>query len=321
MPFAKHPLHWTIILAAALGGAVDLSATANGDSKLPPPILPQPQFQSQIQRVHKAFLTQKPSVSYRELDALSDLEPKNPVILVEQIALFVSTLVDGEEALFFLIAIEHLELDDLTIVSGLADHINSENRMLRSFAHDNLRRIEKANAWGTYGTPSLRSRGVYAKYIRSRVNRSLPVPEPFVEYLYRRAPGHVLIAFLKAHEQSALDQKSVLWAEHVIADAIWKKKNNFETLFLQGMPRAVSELEKLSTQETWWVRLYVAEIMRQNLVFRRPEIIERLKQDEHPLVRKTMRFTEKKANKGKQIPFVKAVQPNEEEAAKQFSSP
>ena len=39
--------------------------------------------------------------------------------------------------------------------------------------------------------------------------------------------------------------------------------------------------------------LYVAQVMRQHRGFRRPEIIERLKKDDHSLVREAMRFADK----------------------------
>ena len=44
----------------------------------------------------------------------------------------------------------------------------------------------------------------------------------------------------------------------------------------------------MSRHGTWWVRLYVAEILRQYAQFRTPELIERLKADEHELVRRAI---------------------------------
>jgi hypothetical protein len=44
----------------------------------------------------------------------------------------------------------------------------------------------------------------------------------------------------------------------------------------------------MSRHGTWWVRLYVAQILRQYAELRTPELIERLKTDEHDLVRRAI---------------------------------
>jgi hypothetical protein len=55
---------------------------------------------------------------------------------------------------------------------------------------------------------------------------------------------------------------------------------------------AAFQLEKLSKSDEWWVRMYVAAIIRQHPAFRCPEIVARLEKDSHPLVRETMGYTQ-----------------------------
>ena len=52
----------------------------------------------------------------------------------------------------------------------------------------------------------------------------------------------------------------------------------------------MATLTNLSQHKEWWVRLYAVEIMRQHPEFRKSEIVERLKKDEHPLVREELDY-------------------------------
>jgi len=51
---------------------------------------------------------------------------------------------------------------------------------------------------------------------------------------------------------------------------------------------AVDVINILSISSNWWQRLYVAETIRKNPQLRNPEILNRLQQDEHPLIRKVL---------------------------------
>ncbi len=59
-------------------------------------------------------------------------------------------------------------------------------------------------------------------------------------------------------------QKEILLVEHIVSNAIWLKKNKFDERFQKVLPKAKEELSNLVKYDQWWVRLYVAEIMRRN---------------------------------------------------------
>jgi len=105
--------------------------------------------------------------------------------------------------------------------------------------------------------------------------------------MYDRAPGKAMHGYAGYHDTPRPEWQGILLAEREISNTIWK-----QDIGLLGRhkaePSAVAELEKLSRHKEWWVRLYVVAIMREHRAFRQPDIIERLKTDAHPLVRKGM---------------------------------
>jgi len=107
-----------------------------------------------------------------------------------------------------------------------------------------------------------------------------------IRWMYEFAPGHAMIAIGKSmrYEAPKGELRSLIFAEHVIADTIWKQQR----LFLpedQVEPEAAERLALLAASESWYARLYAAEIMRQHRGFRDDGLITRLARDGHALVR------------------------------------
>jgi hypothetical protein len=87
-------------------------------------------------------------------------------------------------------------------------------------------------------------------------------------------------------EQVEYDRNEIVLAEHVVSNAIWLNKNGFDERYQTAFPEAMKLLAKLTEHEQWWVRLYVAEIMRQHRELRQPEVLEKLSLDSNELVGK-----------------------------------
>lgn len=107
-----------------------------------------------------------------------------------------------------------------------------------------------------------------------------------IRWMYEFAPGPAMIAIGKSMRQEAPEGevRSLIFAEHVIADTIWKQQR----LFLpkdEVEPEAAEQLALLAASESWYARLYAAEIMRQHRGFRDDDLIDRLALDENALVR------------------------------------
>lgn len=136
----------------------------------------------------------------------------------------------------------------------------------------------------------------YANYLSKHKKRGLP--PGLIGYMIHKQPGKALVCVTDVFVKETKQSKELLWAEHVISDIIWKHDYGFLPK-TKTEPEAITQLYILSKYDEWWVRLYVAEVMRQHKAFRQPEIIERLKKDEYLLVRKSIESFTKTVDMGK----------------------
>jgi hypothetical protein len=89
---------------------------------------------------------------------------------------------------------------------------------------------------------------------------------------------------LRQREKEQLSE--ILLAEHIVSNAIWLKENDFAEQYSKAMPEATAELVKLAKHKQWWVRLYVAEMMRRHAGLREPSVLKQLASDNNQLVAK-----------------------------------
>lgn len=91
----------------------------------------------------------------------------------------------------------------------------------------------------------------------------------------------------EVRQHHAIDeQNEILLAEHIVSNAIWLQENGFIDRFRKALPEANAELSKLAKHDEWWVRLYVAHIMRRHPEFRQEDTIKNLAKDSNPIVAK-----------------------------------
>jgi len=218
-----------------------------------------------------------------ELLILRDLAKGNDVELVRQLAYAATKWRVPQETLVILDFFRVLKVDDDAIVDGLAPYLNADG-VLGELTRLCFRRLGGAK-WAPDSPLEPVNYSAFKDYIERQRAKGEALPEAFVEWIYQRAPNHALLAFLYAHEGDPPRQREVLWNEHIVNDAIWRRENGFNTEFQNVKPDAISSLHKLSINENWWARLYVAEIMRKYPEFRVDVIVERLTKDENDLVR------------------------------------
>ena len=125
---------------------------------------------------------------------------------------------------------------------------------------------------------------VYENYLRD--HKSEP-PTGLIAYMIHKCPEKAFHCLMDIFPDTGNDAKKWLWAEHVIGNTLWKQKYGFVGEHDSDV-EPIAQIDVLSKISHWWIRLYAAEIMRQHAEFRQMAIIERLKQDEHPLVRKAI---------------------------------
>ncbi len=125
----------------------------------------------------------------------------------------------------------------------------------------------------------------YRSHVEGRLRTKQEPDFNLVSLIFQRSPGHALQTFTMVDYQDER-RKPLLWARHVVDDALWKRQFGFEPA--KDPDAAVTEqLETMAAREEYWARLYAAEIIRQHPEFGTDELVERLKNDPHPLVQKT----------------------------------
>lgn len=203
--------------------------------------------------------------------------------LIDQLLLFDATSGNTENARSCVgLIIEDARIPKEAAVTALVIHLDSANpsiqRMVRSLLH--------GYEDGSASRPPDFS--TYRTIIETAVRAGKEPPESLVKFMYETDPGTALLTMMRGYQlRDPKEMKPILWAEHVIADMFWKRQFGF--LAPQEVPAAaVNELDALSRHERWWVRLYVAELLHCYSELRRPEMLDRLREDRHAVVREAM---------------------------------
>jgi hypothetical protein len=127
----------------------------------------------------------------------------------------------------------------------------------------------------------------YEGYLRNREDNP---PRGLIRYMFNHHPAAALVtlrqAFLKADGPERQHSEPILRGLRVVDTAVWKKQNDLHAKD-EAETDALGQLDVFSKHEKWWVRMYAAEILRRYPDLGNKEMIERLKEDKHRLVRET----------------------------------
>jgi hypothetical protein len=169
--------------------------------------------------------------------------------------------------------------NSITIRTVLPYYLHGEDRRLREFIKGYVLRGESP----THELPE-NNELVFA--LSSYVGeRKKDPPWGAVQLLYWKAPSAALMKMHGFYNTGDNEKhRALVWAEHRVRDVVWKKA----TGFIKPGERddAVAELSKLSQYDEWWVKLYVAEMLRRHPFLRDPRILDRLRNDPNALVAK-----------------------------------
>jgi hypothetical protein len=126
----------------------------------------------------------------------------------------------------------------------------------------------------------------YELYIKSKKDNP---PQTLIQYMYERLPGEALLTLMRIYMKEAEVREFIAHAEQVVDNDIRKRYYGPLESRSKVDSEAIEALNKLSRNDQWWVRLYVAEIIGREPALRSPEIIDRLKKDTNPLVHETLK--------------------------------
>lgn len=274
----RGPAHGPLVrmLISLVLGAAAGSSFASASSDDPVTIQPDPAFQAAIASVMNATTeTQRDDALHR----LAELDDDAHQQLVQQLLCYSRQADNTKDAMASGVVLQRLGIADRAIVLALTPLLETKDP-------DLLRKVR--NILGGFEDRAAGRRldfSVYREILADRLRGGEPLPDGLVRYLYDSDPGEALLTLMRAHQLRQPEElKAILWAEHVVSDVLWKQQYGFLKPD-QVEPAAIGELAKLSGHREWWVRLYVAEIVRQHPAFRQPELMDRLKHDEHALVR------------------------------------
>jgi hypothetical protein len=260
------------------------------------PIVAIPQIQAGLARAVDEFAKvdryRGSEDALRALWEVKDTAGNDLEVFVQQCAFFMANAErarDDKGATIPLMFFNALEISDGQIIRALAPFLDATDTTLRDIVHKLFVKIDgRAPGYQPPLKPTDYSK--YEGYIHGLVVQNESIPEPFAAHIYRKSPGDALAVFVYAHSRPPLPKgHPVLWAEHIVSGAIWRKQQGFDQEFEKAKAGAVAELEKLSKDDLWWVRLYVAEIVRQHPDLANERILERLRNDPNVLVQNTLK--------------------------------
>jgi len=259
------------------------------DMARPSRIVPDKAIQSAIETTVRAFAKingdeegEKTGQAFRELRRLVALTGKDRVNLMRQLIYFQAHATDEFQATIPDILIRQAEIGETWIVTAIAPLLDTEDLPVCAVAARLATLVENAGDGAAEKNFSY-----YAGYLATCKRTAREPDLPLIERMFGIAPGLALVTLASIHlPAEPRPIKSVLWAEHVVADVLWKEDKGFEKAAADARPAAIEQLDLLSKREDWWARLYVAEIIREHKELRTPELIARLEKDEHPLVHK-----------------------------------
>ena len=213
------------------------------------------------------------------LDRLIELDDPSHQRLVPQLVYFACHAKNTKDAMVVGVIIRRLGIPDSAVVRALTPYLETTDLALGKSVRNILGGFEKRAA---DRRPDF---SIYREIIANRLWAGEELPDGLIRYMYDADPGTALLMLMRAHQlREPEDLKVILWAEHVVSDVLWKQRYGFlERDEIE--PSAAQELARLSSHEEWWVRLYVAEIMRQHPGFRQRALIDELSRDGHELIR------------------------------------
>jgi hypothetical protein len=159
------------------------------------------------------------------------------------------------------------------IVAALAPHLDNQSDAIRSNVTNLLRGLEDQSATRP---PDF---STYRAIIEADTRAAREPQTSLVRFMYDSDPGVALQTVVRACQLRDPDEiKSILWAEHVVADLLWKRRYGFvERDFVDNATQA--EIAQLSNHPRWWVRLYAASMVAAHPELGTPDVAKRLEAD------------------------------------------
>lgn len=196
--------------------------------------------------------------------------------LVPQLMLFKEQSRSTREGMLFGVVVEQLRIPEGDIVAGLVPLFEGA---------DATRRASLGGVLAEFEDRSI-DRGANFDGYRGFLAGELPVG--LVRYLYETDADAALLSLTRARVQDSAQVRSLVFAQHAIADLRWHLRFGYLSsadLPSGAAPAALEALGELAVHDEWWVRLAAAQLALEQRNLHAACAVDVLAEDPHPLVR------------------------------------
>lgn len=245
---------------------------ATGAQEASRDVLPRPDAAMQA-GIRRLLAAQSAEDQRAALEALRAGAGAEHGLLVPQLFLFTRQATDTRDAMLLGFVLERLAIPDEHVVRALVPLLESGDAGVRAALGNVLSEYEHRSV----------DRGADFSIYRPLLEQGLS--PGLVRHLFEVDPGAALLALTRVQVTDPAELRALLWAEHEVADALWKLRFGFRARedLARTEPGALAELDLLARHPRWWARLFAARIgsLERALAVR----LEELRRDEHALVR------------------------------------
>jgi len=259
-------------LAALLSLSVLASAQKVAPEKLP---APEPTLQAGLRRLLDAPSAAEQRAAFELLRANAGAAHER---LVPQLFRFLELATDTKEAMLAGVVLRELAVPPEHVIGALVPLFDGADAALRAALGGVLSEYERRDA----------ERGADFSAYRGLLEAG--PSDAFVRYLLETDPGAGFLALTRAVKWDPSEPgelRALLWAEHAVADALWKRSHGFVAAdeLARAAPEAMAQLGVLARQPRWWARLYALEVAVAEPGLRAALPLELLARDENAQVR------------------------------------
>lgn len=266
---------WALVIAVGLAGPALVGAQE--------PAAPAQDFvaDARVADAIRAFIARPGEEDSRQAEAaLREIEA---AVLVPQLIHYSAHARATHDGMAAGVIIERLRIRPDVVIRALVPYLGAPDEAFDA----SIRRV----LGGYEGRTAERGAdfSIYRDLIEPDLRAGRIPPAELVEYLFEADAGAALLLLMRAGGLREPDRiRPILWAEHTIADTLWKQRYGFLAED-ETEPAAVDQLAMLARHEAWWARRYAVEIMRSHAEFRSEVLLVRLENDEVSLVRDAAR--------------------------------
>jgi hypothetical protein len=263
------------IMTALLTGVVLCSVTFGAT-----PLLERdPDIQERIDAVVTAAV-EAPDITGQRVEELRQATDGRRETLIVQLALFLSDSTSTEEAMVGASLFHAFGFTADEKLAAVLPHLEAEPDSVRKVLAEILGTIDRPDG----GAPD------FAFYEESLRQRGRDPAAALIRYMYQVSPGAALASMTRVFGGGGESAPTNL-ADVTALEALAEKHDGSVPWSKDERARAGGALDRLAGDPSWWVRLYAAEMLRNEPELGTPALQGRLAADEDPLVRSIARMT------------------------------